>query len=254
MSAKISTQATAIYEAALHDRNTAQALTDQADLARAELEILEAEAEAAFAEAQAATIAAAAAVDEQLANESRLQAQLVVLTEKRAATEADYQKGVDARAAAAAAASAAAAAAGAGAVGAGGWALPAAGRITSSFGWRVSPTNGASSNHQGTDIGARCGAPIYAAFGGTVVYSGRNGGYGNFILISHGSGIQTAYAHIVDGGLLVGYGAGVSAGQQIARVGTTGTSTGCHLHFEVRVNGVARDSVPFMSARGVRIG
>lgn len=256
MSAKVSEQASVIYEAALLDRNTAQALSDQADVAEAELDILREAAEAAFEEAQAATIAAAAAVAEQEAHEVELQAQLVVLTERRAATEADYNKGEQVRAAARAAEAARLAALyqSAGTVSGSGWALPASGRITDSFGYRVSPTSGASSNHQGTDIGARCGAPIFAAGGGTVTYSGWNGGYGNFILINHGSGYSTAYAHIVSGGLLVGYGSNVSAGQQIAIVGTTGTSTGCHLHFEVRRNGTAINSVPFMADRGIRIG
>ncbi|CAN5538359.1 hypothetical protein BH10ACT7_BH10ACT7_23440 [soil metagenome] len=256
MSAKVSEQASVIYEAALLDRNTAQALSDQADVAEAELDILREAAETAFEEAQAATIAAANAVAEQEAHEAELEAQLVVLTERRAATEADYNKGEQVRAAARAAEAARLAALyqSAGTISNSGWALPVSGRITSSFGYRSSPTSGASSNHQGTDIGARCGAPIYAAYGGTVTYSGWNGGYGNFILINHGGGYSTAYAHIVNGGLLVGYGSYVSAGQHIALVGTTGTSTGCHLHFETRHNGVAFNSVPFMAERGIRIG
>ena len=257
MSAKVSEQASVIYDAALHDRNTAQALTDQAEIAKAELDLLEQAAAAAFEEAQVATVAAAAAVVEQDANKDRLEAQLVVLTERRAATEADYNAGVAARAAEAARLEAeriARIAASGGVISSGGWALPASGRITSSFGYRVSPTSGASSNHQGTDIGAWCGAPIYAAHPGTVIYAGRNGGYGNFILIDHGNSTYTAYAHIVDGGIYVSLGEGVSLAQHIAAVGTTGTSTGCHLHFEVRVRGVAVNSVPFMADRGIRIG
>lgn len=247
LSAKVSQQASVIYEAALQDRNTAQALTDQAEVAKGELDLLKQAAEVLFLEAQAATIAAAAAVDEQAANQARLEAQLVVLTERRAATEADYAAGVAAR-------KAAGIGLGGGEVSSAGWALPASGRITSSFGWRVSPTSGASSNHQGTDIGAGCNQGIYAAHPGTVVYAGRNGGYGNFVLIEHGGGVQTAYAHIVDGGIYVSYGEGVSAGQNIAAVGTTGTSTGCHLHFEVRINGVATNPAVWMSDRGIQLG
>ena len=247
MSSKIAEQANAIYERALQDRNTAQALSDQAEVARDELEVLKIAAEKAFQEAQAAAQAASAALAEQQDNQARLQAQLVVLKERRAATEADYLAGVQERINSGAYL-------GAGEISLSGWAKPAAGRITSNFGYRIPPTSGASSFHQGTDIGAYCGAPIFAAHGGTVVYAGWNGGYGNFVLIDHGGGVQTAYAHIVNGGILVGYGQNVDVGQQIASVGTTGTSTGCHLHLEVRIWGVATDSVPFFAGQGIQIG
>lgn len=247
LSAKVSEQANQIYEAALQDRNTAQALTDQADVATAELEVLKVESEQVFVQAQAASIAAAKAVEDQAANQSRLQQQLTVLTERRAATEADYQAGVDARKAAGIGLDG-------GDISASGWALPASGSISDSFGPRIHPVYGGYSFHQGVDIDASCDQNIYAATGGTVVYAGHNGGYGNFVLIDHGGGVATAYAHIVDGGVLVSYGESVAAGQNIARVGTTGTSTGCHLHFEVRISGVATDPVPFMADRGITIG
>jgi murein DD-endopeptidase MepM/ murein hydrolase activator NlpD len=247
MSSKIAEQANAIYERALLDRNTAQALTDQAEVARDELEVLKLAAEKAFAEAQAAAQTAATALAEQQDNQARLQAQLVVLKERRAATEADYLAGVQERLNSGASLDA-------GEISLSGWAKPAAGNITSNFGYRIPPTSGASSFHQGTDIGAYCGAPIFAAHGGTVVYAGWNGGYGNFVLIDHGGGVQTAYAHIVDGGILVGYGQNVDVGTQIASVGTTGTSTGCHLHLEVRFWGVATDAVPFFAGQGITIG
>jgi murein DD-endopeptidase MepM/ murein hydrolase activator NlpD len=247
MSSKIAEQANAIYERALLDRNTAQALTDQAEVARDELEVLKIAAEKAFAEAQAAAQTAAAALAEQQDNQARLQAQLVVLKERRAATEADYLAGVQERLNSGASLDA-------GEISLSGWAKPASGYITSNFGYRIPPTSGASSFHQGTDIGAYCGAPIFAAHGGTVVYAGWNGGYGNFVLIDHGGGVQTAYAHIVDGGILVGYGQNVDVGTQIASVGTTGTSTGCHLHLEVRFWGVATDAVPFFAGQGITLG
>lgn len=247
MSSKISGQAYAIYENALLDRNTAQALTDQADVAANELKALKMEAEKAFQEAQAASNAAAAALNEQLDHQAELQQQLVVLKEKRAATEADYLAGVRERIGSGASLEA-------GEISLSGWVRPAAGPITDNFGYRVSPTSGASTYHQGTDIGAYCGAPIYAASGGTVVYAGWNGGYGNFVLIDHGGGVQTAYGHIVSGGILVSYGQSVDVGQQIAQVGTTGTSTGCHLHLEVRIGGVARDAVTWFAGEGIRIG
>lgn len=150
MSSKISEQANAIYERALQDRNTAQALTDQADVAKAELEVLRKAAEKLFVEAQAAAIAAADALREQEENQARLQQQLTVLTEKRAATEADYLAGVRERIGSGASLDA-------GEISLSGWAKPVSGRITDSFGWRISPTAGASSYHQGTDIGAGCG-------------------------------------------------------------------------------------------------
>ena len=247
LSSKISQQANEIYEAALQDRNTARALTDQADVAARDLDILKQKAEEVFAQAQAAAIAAADAVEAQTVNQARLQQQLAVLTERRAATEADYQAGVEAR-------KAAGIGLGGGDISSSGWALPASGSISDSFGPRIHPVYGGYSFHQGTDIDASCEQNIYAADGGTVVYAGRNGGYGNFVLIDHGGGVSTAYAHIVDGGVLVSYGESVAVGQNIARVGTTGTSTGCHLHFEVRIGGVATDPVPFMADRGITIG
>ena len=246
MSGRVASQANALYERALLDRNTAQALTDQADIARDELEELKIAAEAAFIAAQEASKLAAEAVVEQQENQARLAQQLIVLKERRAATEADYQKGVEERMKAGIGLPA-------GAISAAGWAKPVDGNITSSFGPRVPPTGGASSYHQGTDLGAGCGSPIYAAAAGTVVYAGWNGGYGNFVLIDHG-GVQTAYAHIVSGGIYVAYGQGVAAGSHIASVGTTGTSTGCHLHLETRIGGTAINSVPFFAERGIVLG
>ena len=247
MSSKISEQANAIYERALNDRNTAQSLTDAAEIAEGQLEALKLAAEKAFQEAQAASIAAADALAAQEQHAAELQAQLTVLKENRAATEADYLAGVKERIGSGVSLDA-------GEISLSGWARPAAGRITDSFGYRISPTAGASTYHQGTDIGAGCNAGIYAASGGTVEYAGWNGGYGNFVLIDHGNGVETAYGHIVNGGILVGAGQHVDVGQNIAKVGTTGTSTGCHLHFEVRVNGQARDAVPFMANQGITIG
>jgi murein DD-endopeptidase MepM/ murein hydrolase activator NlpD len=105
----------------------------------------------------------------------------------------------------------------------------------------------------GTDFGVGCGTPIYAASSGRVIYAGWNGGYGNFVKIDHGGGLTTGYAHIQNGGIHVSVGQNVSVGQVIARVGTTGTSTGCHLHFEVRNYGTATNPVNFLRARGVSL-
>ncbi|WP_216845326.1 M23 family metallopeptidase [Rathayibacter sp. VKM Ac-2857] len=138
-----------------------------------------------------------------------------------------------------------------------GWVRPASGRITGTFGPRGSLSTGGgstSSYHRGTDIAGGCGIPIFAAHSGTVTYAGWFGTYGNWIEISNGDGISTGYAHIMPGGIYVSVGQRVEAGQQIAAVGTTGASTGCHLHYETRVNGTAVDAQPFMAARGVTLG
>ena len=110
---------------------------------------------------------------------------------------------------------------------------PVVGTISSRFGSKSSIRKSA---HTGLDIAAPTGTPIIAASSGTVIHSGnRNNGYGNYIILSHGNGIQTYYAHCSQ--LLVSNGQTVSQGQLIGKVGSTGNSTGPHLHFEVRVNG-----------------
>lgn len=110
---------------------------------------------------------------------------------------------------------------------------PVTGTITSRFGSKESIRKSA---HKGIDIGSPNGTPIYAAADGTVTYSGYNsGGYGNLVIISHGNGIETYYAHCSK--LYVKKGQKVSAGDNIAAVGSTGRSTGNHLHFEIRQNG-----------------
>lgn len=111
---------------------------------------------------------------------------------------------------------------------------PVSGVITSRFGVR---SNIRKSSHTGLDIAASTGTPIGAAASGTVTFSGRKGSFGNMIVITHNNGIQTYYAHC--NSLYVSAGTQVSQGQTIATVGSTGNSTGPHLHLEVRVNGVA---------------
>ncbi|MEY2847865.1 MAG: hypothetical protein RI885_530 [Actinomycetota bacterium] len=265
MADKITDQSAGIYEKAVQDENTAQSLSDQASVARDALKALADAAAAALDAANAAADAAAAALAESQEQSAVLNAQLAVLTQNREVTEADYQAGVVererlaaiARAERAAAEAAARAAGGggpAGQVASSGWARPSAGGISSSYGMRINPYNGRRAFHAGTDLGAGCGYPIYAAHSGTVTYAGPNGGYGNFVQVTGGDGVATAYGHIVNGGILVGRGQGVSAGQLIARVGSTGGSTGCHLHFEVRIGGGTVDPVPFMRDRGAAIG
>lgn len=115
------------------------------------------------------------------------------------------------------------------------WPVPSSNRITCEFGPRKSPTAGASSYHKGIDIGASSGAPIVAAKGGTVVTASYNAAAGYYVMISHGNGVYTVYMHCQK--LLVSPGQTVSQGQNIALVGSTGISTGPHLHFAVSVNG-----------------
>lgn len=115
------------------------------------------------------------------------------------------------------------------------WPCPSSKRITSYFGPRKSPTAGASSNHKGIDIGAPTGTAIVASAGGVVTTSTYSRSAGNYIVISHGGGMSTVYMHCSK--LYVGVGAKVSQGQKIAAVGSTGYSTGPHLHFGVIKNG-----------------
>jgi murein DD-endopeptidase MepM/ murein hydrolase activator NlpD len=243
-----------IYRQANLARNTAKAMNDQAASARAQREALRAQTEDAFERAQAAAEAAASSLAAQQSQSAVLDAQLAALKDKTAATVEGYEQGVIARAAAAAAAARAAAQAAAGAVGGQGWAVPVGGPITDGFGPRASPCPGCTSYHLGADIGAGCGAVIHAAHAGTVTYAGWNGGYGNYVQLSHGGGVSTGYGHIVSGGILVGNGQNVDAGEPIARVGSTGNSTGCHLHFEVRINGSATDPIAFMAQHGASLG
>ena len=112
---------------------------------------------------------------------------------------------------------------------------PVRGPITSPFGWRIHPIAGVRRFHEGIDIAADTGTPIAAAEAGRVIYAGWYGGYGNYILIDHGGGVSTGYGHC--SAIYVSVGQDVSRGQAIGAVGTTGESTGPHLHFEVRING-----------------
>ena len=121
---------------------------------------------------------------------------------------------------------------------------PISGRITSGFGGRSSPGGIGSTNHQGIDIAGSYGTPVYAADGGTVTYAGWMGGYGYLVEINHGNGYVTRYGH--NSSLTVSVGQHVYKGQQIARVGSTGNSTGNHCHFEVRYNGVARNPLNYL--------
>jgi murein DD-endopeptidase MepM/ murein hydrolase activator NlpD len=121
----------------------------------------------------------------------------------------------------------------------GGW-------VSSGFGWRVDPFSGRRGIHEGVDIANRLGSPVYAMGDGVVRYAGPKGGFGLFVEIIHGN-IVTRYAH--NNELVVKVGDRVSRGQLIARVGSSGRSTGPHLHFEVRRNGRAVDPKPYLDRR-----
>ena len=115
---------------------------------------------------------------------------------------------------------------------------PCDGVVVSGFGMRWGRM------HEGIDIGCAYGTPNRAAASGTVIYAGWLGGYGNLVVVDHGNGLSTAYAHASS--ILVSVGQSVSQGQTVSLVGSTGHSTGPHLHFEVRVNGVAVDPLPYL--------
>ncbi|MDQ2681700.1 MAG: peptidoglycan DD-metalloendopeptidase family protein [Candidatus Eremiobacteraeota bacterium] len=118
---------------------------------------------------------------------------------------------------------------------AGALAWPVTGTITSPFGMRRSPFGSGLEFHQGLDIAAPTGTTVTAAAAGTIISAGWYGGYGNYILIDHGGGLSTGYGHLSQ--IFVAAGQSVQRGQAIGAVGSTGASTGPHLHFEVRVNG-----------------
>ncbi len=120
---------------------------------------------------------------------------------------------------------------------AGTFAWPMTGRLSSPYGMRMHPILGYRKMHTGIDIARAGGTPIKAAAAGRVIYAGWRGAYGVCVIIDHGSGMSTVYGHLQSGSLRVCRGQNVSRGQMIGRCGTTGRSTGNHLHFEVRVNG-----------------
>ena len=121
---------------------------------------------------------------------------------------------------------------------------PTSGRISSYFGGRKSPGGIGSTNHKGIDIAVPRGTPIYAADGGTVTYSGWMSGYGYLVQIDHGNGYVTRYGH--NSSLTVSVGQHVYKGQQVARAGSTGNSTGNHCPYEVRYNGVAKNPLNYL--------
>lgn len=246
---RLTGSSTDLHEQAEQHTNTAKSLTAQATVAAKELEGLAAEAQQLRDAAVESQLALQTSLDNQLGKEAELKAQLSVLSDNRSATEADYRAGVAAREAAQRPPSSP----GSSEPSPSGWANPFPGSYSSDeYGMRVNPVDGGYRLHAGIDLvynSGTCGAPVYAAAGGQVTYSGYNGGFGNNVQINHGDGSATSYSH--NSGLVVGVGQSVSAGQLIAYAGSTGNSTGCHVHFEVRVGGSTTDPRPFMANRGV---
>ena len=209
----------------------------------------------ASAEEPATAITAASAVP--LAEAEMMLAERLELVEERASRERQAKQEAEAAAAAAAAevarvaaeqaaqAKAAAEAAAAAAAAAPKYARPGVGRLTSGYGNRWGRL------HAGVDLASGVGSPVRAAAGGTVLSAQNEGGYGKCIRIKHPDGTVTVYAHL--SAFLVGDGEKVSAGQQIAREGNTGQSTGPHLHFEVRVGGNPVNPREWLAKRGVAL-
>ncbi|MDQ0614149.1 murein DD-endopeptidase MepM/ murein hydrolase activator NlpD [Microbacterium sp. W4I4] len=261
-----------VAEKASAARDSAQSLSDQAKRARDERDRLQKVAEEKMVQAQAAADAAQAALDEKQNNLTTLQAQLAALKDTTAATVAGYEEGERKRKAeeerrrkaeeerrrreAEEAAKnhnsgGGGGGGGTGGSGSGAWRRPHGGRISSGYGSRPPVfSNGVwrSTFHRGLDFANGCGAAIYAAHSGRVDAAFYNGGYGNYIRIQHGGGVATGYGHIAR--YAVSHGQQVSAGQVIAYAGNTGASQGCHLHFEVYLNGSTTNPYTFLQARG----
>jgi murein DD-endopeptidase MepM/ murein hydrolase activator NlpD len=170
------------------------------------------------------------------AESDRIAAELAAIAAAEAAARAAAAQAAQANQANASASGVSASTQEQGPTGNGTFIRPIAGAGTASgYGYRTDPITGTQGFHSGIDFSAGCGTPIRAAGSGTVLSAGWNGGYGNTTVINHGGGLATLYAH--QSSIAVSTGQSVQQGEVIGYVGTTGRSTGCHLHFEVRVNG-----------------
>ena len=127
------------------------------------------------------------------------------------------------------------------------WPLPGYYRVTSPYGGRSHPITGVWSNHGGTDIWAPYGTDILSSNDGVVIFAGYHYSYGNYVIVDHGGGIATLYAHCSK--LLAWEGQAVSKGDPVAKIGSTGESTGNHLHYEVRLNGVRKNPMEYLKPR-----
>lgn len=131
------------------------------------------------------------------------------------------------------------------------WPVPGYTRLTSPFGMRTHPITGIYKLHTGTDIGAPLGADFIAANDGIVIKAGYNGAYGNMVILDHGGGIQTLYAHGSE--ILVEEGQIVTSGTPVLKVGATGYATGPHAHFEVRINGEPVEPLDYITSYGITV-
>lgn len=235
-----------LYAKAIELRNRAEALADQAEVAQGILDELRIVAEKAFQEAQAAAIAAAEKLAQTEKDIAEVRARIEYLAGIRQETTANYNEGIRAQWGDGAE----------GEISQSGWARPSAGYISSHFGMRTNPVTGVYQLHTGTDLaGQGCGATIRAAHAGVVTYAGWLGSWGYYVAIDHRDGTGSGYAHILAGQIGVRVGQEVGPGQPIAKVGSTGDSTGCHLHYIVRINGNrdVTNPVPFMRNQGITL-
>lgn len=281
---KLGTSSGTLYEQANAARNNAEQLGDQAEAASVELDQLEADAWAEYEALISSQLELQEKRDNSIAQGAELEAMLVPLTEHRDVVQADYDEGERLReeererleeerqqAAADAAATAAAEAptdspdtTGAApldtlpqsSTNAGGYSPPIASSayITSPYGMRLHPIYSEWRMHAGLDLvvpGGTCWSSLYAVTSGTVTYSGWMNGWGYIVIFQSDDGTVFKYPHVSEGGLMVYPGQRVSPGQLIAYAGTTGPSTGCHLHFQIEVGGATVEPLAWLAARGI---
>lgn len=136
-----------------------------------------------------------------------------------------------------------------------GYAAPIAnGVVTDEYGMRLHPISGDYRMHNGLDLGVNggtCGAPLMSVHSGVVTYAGYNGGFGYHVVVDIGGGVEVSYSHIMEGGINVWVGQWINPGDVIAYAGTTGSSTGCHLHFELKYYGQLMDPKPWLASAGI---
>ena len=228
----------AAQDALVAVQTTLEAQTQEEQRARTQLDSLAGERRnlVAVADEQRRHVAGEVAAIEDLTASQEQQLEALIVERQR---EIEAQREAARRAAGIAGG---AVAPGAGAPGAVAW--PVSGTITSPFGYRPNPFGGGMEFHQGLDIAAPMGTTVTAAAGGTVISAGWYGGYGNYILIDHGGGMATGYGHLSQ--VFVSAGQQIQKGQAIGAVGSTGMSTGPHLHFEVRIGGKPVDPAAYL--------
>lgn len=207
------------------DRHTIVALEKEAEAKKAIIVQKKAEEESLLEQARTDRDTALAAIEELEASSNAIKAKLQALENSRRSSSGEVvDRGY--------------------VQGSGRFIWPTSGPITSEFGYRIHPIYGRQILHSGIDIGVPTGTVIHAADSGTVVLSGWVSGYGYTVIIDHGNGFSTLYAHNSE--LLVSEGQSVSQGEAIAHAGSTGNSTGPHLHFEVRINGEPQNPLNYL--------